>query len=91
MSTTRERWIEFEKRNPRIIENYPGQQAIAFAQSEVKLEREHIIAWLRGAPDRMATQYKVPGLISIGPLYDAGQLAACAQTVDYIEQGRDKT
>ena len=63
--------------------------AIIFAESEVKRERARIVAWLRGAPDRMAEQAKIPGITSIGVLYDAGQLAACKETADCIEQGKD--
>ena len=68
---------------------YCADDVLRFAENEVKLERARIVAWLRGAPDRMAAQDSIPGITSIGPLYDAGQLAACKETADCIEQDKD--
>lgn len=51
-----------------------------------KEERAAIVAWIRGGRERMAAQRKA-GAGSMGPLYDAGQIAACEGLADAIECG----
>jgi hypothetical protein len=49
-------------------------------------ERAAIVAWIRRSPERMKAAAKA-GAVSIGPLYDAGQLNAATGLADAIERG----